>query len=81
MVTTCAEQYAAGDVIPSPMERKSQGSFYANACAYCPYSGICGAGVTHTIAPRLPMSEKEAISAMQAIMNETQSDEKKEDVS
>ena len=81
MVTTCAEQYAAGDVIPSPMERKSQGSFYANACAYCPYSGICGAGVTHTIAPRLPMSEKEAISAMQAIMNETQSHEKKEDVS
>ncbi len=81
MVKSCAEQYAAGDVIPSPMQRKSKGSFYANACAYCPYSGICGAGVTHPIAPRLPMSEKEAINAMQTILNETQAVEEEEAVS
>lgn len=69
LLRQCAEGYAQGDVAPSPMQRRSDGLFYSNACRTCSFAGICGAGITHTIEPRLPMPEKDAIAAMQSIID------------
>lgn len=69
LLRECAESYAEGNVAPSPMKKKSDGLYYADACKYCQYTGICGAGITHAVTPRYPMPEKDAVAAMQRIMN------------
>lgn len=66
----CAAQYAAGDVAPRPMKRRKKDSdYYADACLYCDYRGLCGTDPDNPAHPRVPMEQKDAESAMLRIMN------------
>ncbi len=69
IIKTAAESYLQGEVAPSPMQPKSSISFYTDACRYCDFSGICGAGITNAITPRYPEKEKTVLAAMEDIMN------------
>lgn len=80
MVRTCAEGYLEGDVAPSPMKKKSEMPFYTDACRYCDFASICGAGITHEIVPRYPENEKTVLAAMADIMNGNTQADGKEDV-
>ncbi|MCR5306057.1 MAG: PD-(D/E)XK nuclease family protein [Oscillospiraceae bacterium] len=71
----CAEQYAAGDVAPRPMKRRKKDSrFYADACRYCDYRGLCGNDPADPVHARVPMDQKEAEAAMLRIMNGEEAD-------
>ena len=71
IIKTAAESYLQGEVAPSPMQPKSNIPFYTDACRYCDFTGICGAGITDAIIPRYPESEKTVLAAMEDIMNGT----------
>ena len=59
-----------GDVAPHPMKKRSgNDEFYANACDYCNYKGLCGLDADNKELCRIPMTEKETLAAMQAIMD------------
>lgn len=78
IIKAAAESYLQGEVAPSPMQQKSSIPFYTDACRYCDFSGICGAGITDAIVPRYPESEKNVLAAMESIMNGTANDREEE---
>lgn len=76
LLCECAEQYAAGEVAPQPMKRSSSGKdYYADACFYCEYSGLCGMDPEHPENARTPMKKEDAAAAMLRIMNGTDGEE------
>jgi len=76
LVKEAAELISEGETAPAPMKRTSSGShFYEDACRYCDFRTLCSITEHDEDKMRLPMSEKEAIAAMQKIMNgETEGD-------
>ena len=74
-VAECIQQYAEGEIAPYPMKKRSgDDKFYANACDYCDYKSICGIDTENKELCRIPMTEKESLAAMQAIMNGEEAD-------
>ncbi len=71
VVRACAEQYAAGEIAPNPMLRRSAAdtSYYDNACDYCDYRSVCGVDPAHTAQKRLPLTKAESEKAMREIMD------------
>lgn len=73
VVADCITAYAEGNVAPNPMKKRQNGDkFYADACEYCNYRGICGVNVSNAAyAPlcRVSDDEKNTIAKMRAIMD------------
>lgn len=75
LVKEAAASYTAGDVAPQPMRKKedSEGDstkgYYADACKYCDYRGMCGMTDQHKERIRLPEKQKIVREKMRAILN------------
>ena len=69
-IIDCMVQYTEGDVAPNPMKKRgSSDQYYENACQYCQYRGLCGIDPESPQCSRSPMTEKESLAAIQAILN------------
>ena len=75
IICVCAEQYAAGDVAPSPMKPlTNESKYYADACKFCDYCGLCGIDPEHPENARRPLDQKASEAAMLRIMNGEEGD-------
>lgn len=70
LVEACAEAYLSGQVAPAPMKKlEPSKDYYANACDYCKYHGLCGIDPNDTAHMRVSVPQAEAADAMRRIMD------------
>lgn len=68
LLRECASCYAAGDVAPNPM-RGGDSEFYADACRYCIYSGLCGITDDDPACRKPEKKKKETLTFMKDMLS------------